>query len=136
MTIHLPTLNAILNLTAFICLFCGWRAIKQGKPDIHRKWMIRALFASTFFLISYITHHLLHGSTHYTHQGILRIIYFTILITHTPLAAIIVPLAIAAVYFALKKDFTRHTRITRVLYPIWAYVSITGVIIYLMLYIF
>ena len=136
MSIHLPTLNAFLNLTAGTCLSLGWRAIKAGRPDIHRRWMIRALWASTFFLASYITHHVLHGSTKYTGVGIWRTIYFTILITHTPLAVIIVPMALTAVYFAIKGNFARHTRITRILYPIWIYVSITGVLIYLMLYVF
>ena len=134
----LPTLNATLNALAGIFLFLGWRAIKAGKKDVHRKMMINAFISSTLFLISYVTYHALkHGVvTHYQKQGILRVIYFTILGTHTPLAMIIVPFAIMALRYALKGNFQKHTQITRWLLPIWMYVSVTGVIIYLMLYIF
>ena len=99
--------------------------------------MISALIASTLFLISYITYHILiHGVTRYQGQGIARPIYFFILLTHTPLAVIIVPFCLMAVYHAVKGNFQAHTRITRWLWPTWMYVSVTGVLIYLMLYIF
>ena len=99
--------------------------------------MIAALVASTLFLVSYITYHaLIHGVTRYQGQGLIRIIYFTILLTHTPLAVIIVPFCLVAVYHALKGNFQKHTAITKWLWPVWMYVSLTGVIIYLMLYIF
>lgn len=136
MSIHLPTLNACLNMSAGILLFLGFRAIKSGKRNLHRNFMIMALIASTLFLCSYLYHHSIAGTTRYTGEGILRVIYFTILLTHTPLATIIVPFCIAAVYFAIKGQFDQHVKITRWLYPCWMYVSVTGVIIYLMLYVF
>ena len=134
----LPTLNATLNALAGIFLFLGWRAIKAGKKDVHRKMMVNAFISSTLFLVSYVTYHTLkHGVvTHYQKEGILRVIYFTILGTHTPLAILIVPFAIMALRYALKGNFQKHTQITRWLLPVWMYVSVTGVIIYLMLYIF
>ena len=99
--------------------------------------MVSAFAASILFLISYITYHSLHrGITHYAKDGLLKIIYFFILSTHTPLAVIIVPFAIAALWFAHQQNFQKHTRITKWLLPVWLYVAITGVLIYLMLYIF
>ncbi len=132
-----PTLNAFLNSLSFVFLFLGWRAIKAGKRDVHKKFMLAALAASFLFLCSYLTYHFLcHGFTRYQGEGILRPIYFLILLTHTPLAVLIVPFCVAAVYFALKGDFKKHTAITRWLFPAWMYVSLTGVLIYFMLYIF
>ena len=138
MDIHmLPTLNATLNGLAGVFLFFGWRAIKAGNQRLHQKLMVCALAASSAFLISYITYHaLVRGVTHYTGQGIWRGIYFFILLTHTPLAVLIVPFSLTAVWHALKKNFSKHTRITKWLLPVWMYVSVTGVLIYLMLYIF
>ncbi len=132
----LPLINACLNFTAGVLLLLGYKSIKKGDQITHRKYMVTALVVSTLFLISYLTYHYFHGSTRYTKEGLLRIIYFTILITHTPLAAVVVPLCITAVYFAIKGDFRKHVRITKWLYPTWMYVSVTGVIIYLMLYVF
>jgi len=101
---YLPTLNACLNASAVTFLFLGWRAIKAGNRDLHRKLMTAALIASALFLISYITYHLLSpGITRYQNQGISRVIYLFILGTHTPLATLIVPFCIAAVYYAIKK---------------------------------
>ena len=135
--LHLPTLNACLNLTSGILLFCGWRAIRNKKSAVHKRFMLAALTTSFLFLIFYLTYHLTTvGVTHYQRQGILRFIYFSILLTHTPLAVIIVPFCLRAVYFALRGDFARHVRITRWLLSVWMYVSVTGVIIYLMLYVF
>lgn len=99
--------------------------------------MVSALTASTLFLCFYLYYHLTsRGITHYQGQGIWRGIYFSILLSHTPLAVLIVPFSLVAVRHAIKKDFIRHTRITRWLYPVWMYVSITGVLIYAMLYVF
>ncbi len=132
-----PTLNACLNLTAGILLFLGWRAIRNKKSAVHKKFMVAALAASFLFLVSYLTYHLTTvGVTRYQGQGLLRAVYFSILLTHTPLAVIIVPFCVRAVYFALRGDFLRHVRITKWLLPVWMYVSVTGVLIYLMLYIF
>lgn len=138
MDVHsLPLLNASLNGLAGVFLTLGWRAIKRGDQKIHQKFMMAALCSSALFLCSYITYHaLIHGVTKYQGQGILRPIYFLILGTHTPLAIIIVPFSLIAVRHALRNDFVKHTRITRWLLPVWMYVSVTGVLIYLMLYVF
>ena len=98
--------------------------------------MISALVCSTLFLICYVSYHATHGVVHYQKEGILRTIYFTILLTHTPLAVLILPFIAAAVYFALKGKYEQHKKIVRWLYPCWMYVAVTGVLIYLMLYVF
>ena len=132
-----PTINASLNLTAAIFLLMGYKAIKRKSIAEHRRYMIIALCASVLFLICYVSYHYIHGTvTRYQHHGILRAIYFFILLTHTPLAVLIVPFIIAAVYFALKGNYAAHVKITRWLWPTWMYVSVTGVLIYIMLYIF
>ncbi|MDZ4857799.1 MAG: DUF420 domain-containing protein [Candidatus Hydrogenedentes bacterium] len=131
----LPTVNATLNGIAAMLLFLGWRAIKSGKRDTHRNFMVAALACSTLFLACYLYYHYNVGSVRYQGQGPARYLYFAILITHTPLAALMTPFIIAATWFALKADFVKHTRITKILWPVWMYVSITGVVIYLMLYI-
>jgi putative membrane protein len=139
MTIHLPTLNATLNGLAAVFLLLGWRAIKAKNKDqkTHTRCMIAALICSALFLCSYITYHILvPGVTRYQGQGVLRWTYFFILGTHTPLAMIIVPFCIMAVVHAARRNFEKHVRITRWLMPVWLYVSVTGVIIYYMLYIF
>ena len=131
----LPTINASLNALSGILLFCGYRAIKAGDRKVHRAFMISAFVSSTVFLCTYVTYHVLvPGVTRYQGHGIWRPIYYTILLTHTPLAAIIVPFAIAALWHATKQNFKAHTKITKWLFPVWSYVSVTGVIIYLMLY--
>ena len=138
MTAHdLPRLNASLNALAGFFLLLGWLAIRRKDQKTHRKWMLSALAASTLFLISYVTYHaLIHGVTRYQRQGIWRVVYFTILFTHTPLAVIIVPFSLTAVWHAAHGNFKKHVRITKWLLPVWAYVSATGVVIYLMLYVF
>jgi putative membrane protein len=137
MNLHqLPTLNACLNTIASIFLIMGWRAIKAGNSKLHKTCMTAALIASTLFLCSYVTYHFNVGRTYYQGEGVLRIIYFFILLTHTPLAVIIVPFCITAVIHAIKGNFEKHKRITTWLAPVWLYVSVTGVIIYAMLYLF
>ena len=134
---NLPTLNATLNGLAGILLFLGWRAIKAKDQKRHQKLMIAALVTSVAFLISYIIYHTqVRGVTHYQGEGIWRGIYFFILLTHTPLAVLIVPVSLMAVWHAYHKNFRKHTRITKWLLPVWLYVSVTGVLIYLMLYVF
>lgn len=133
----LPALNAGLNGLAGIFLFLGWRAIKRQNRALHAKMMIGALISSALFLCSYLTYHfLVHGVTQYQEQGFLRGMYFFILMTHTPLAGIIVPFSLMAVWHAYKQNFSKHVKITRWLLPVWMYVSVTGVLIYLMLYTF
>ena len=138
MDVHnLPALNACLNGVAGIFLFLGWMAIKKKNRILHKKMMICAFITSTLFLCSYLTYHfLVHGLTQYKGQGFLRQLYFFILLTHTPLAVIIVPFCLKALWHAYKQDFQKHIRITRWLLPVWMYVSLTGVLIYLMLYTF
>lgn len=134
---NLPALNALLNSTAFIFLLWGGFAIKRGDRVLHKKMMISAFVVSSLFLVSYLSYHYLSpGVTKYAQEGFIRYVYFTILISHTLLAPIIPPLAITAVYHALKGNFPKHKKVVRWLYPGWMYVSITGVIIYLMLYVF
>ena len=134
---QLPALNASLNALAGFFLFLGWLAIKRKDRDTHRRYMLLALLSSALFLCSYVTYHVLvPGVTRYRGEGVLRFIYFSILLTHTPLAAIIVPLSLRAVWHALKGNYVKHMRITRWLYPVWVYVSITGVLIYFILYVF
>jgi len=133
---YLPKLNAILNTTAFLLLLGGWWAIKRGRRQLHPKLMTGALISSIVFLASYLTYHAVVGVTRYPGEGISRIFYFFILGTHTPLAIVIVPFIVKAIWYACKKEFVKHTQITRWLLPVWMYVSVTGVVIYLMLYVF
>ncbi|GMW01430.1 MAG: hypothetical protein AMXMBFR84_25670 [Candidatus Hydrogenedentota bacterium] len=130
----LPTVNATLNGLAAVFLLLGWIAIKKGRPEMHRYLMAAALVASATFLSCYLYYHYHAGSVRYQGEGPMRMIYFAILLTHTPLAALMTPFVIAAVIFAMKGQYARHTRITRWLWPVWMYVSITGVVIYVMLY--
>ncbi len=133
MTVHdLPTLNAVLNGTSAILLAIGYYLIRSGKREAHRKVMVTAFFTSILFLISYLTYHAHIGSKHYT--GPVPALYFTILISHTLLAASVPVLAIITVRRAWKGEFARHKKIARWTWPIWMYVSVTGVVVYLMLY--
>jgi uncharacterized membrane protein YozB (DUF420 family) len=130
----LPHLNATLNASSFILLTSGYYFIRHGRVLAHRRCQLTALGASILFLISYLVYHQHHGTTRFLGQGIARPVYFTILITHTILAAVIVPFVIITVRRALRGDFVRHRAIARWTLPMWMYVSITGVIVYLMLY--
>lgn len=133
----LPTINASLNGLAGVFLFLGFLAIKQQDRQKHKFFMSCAFLSSTFFLCAYVYYHATtHVITHYQGQGIKRAIYFFILGTHSPLAILIVPFIIMAIRYALRGEFEKHKKITRWLYPTWIYVSITGVLIYLMLYVF
>jgi uncharacterized membrane protein YozB (DUF420 family) len=130
----LPSVNAALNTISALCLLMGWRAIRAGRKETHARFMGAAAAVSTLFLISYLTYHYIAGSTKYTGEGALRTIYFVVLISHVILAAAVVPLVITTIVFALRKKFDRHKRIARWTLPIWLYVSVTGVVVYLMLY--
>ncbi|OGC07405.1 hypothetical protein A2V82_06140 [candidate division KSB1 bacterium RBG_16_48_16] len=131
----LPTLNALLNTTSFILLCLGYFFIKRGKRiNRHKASMLSALFASTLFLTSYSIYHAQVGSVPYPHHDWTRILYFSILIPHVFLAVLMVPLILAAVYFALRKKYARHKRIVKWAWPIWIFVSLSGVIVYAMLY--
>lgn len=130
----LPHLNAILNTTSALLLLSGFRFIRLGRIRAHRNCQVTAVVTSALFLISYLTYHYYHGATRFAGQGIVRPVYFTILITHTILAVVIVPLIIVTLYRAVRGDFISHRRIARWTLPLWLYVSVTGVVVYLMLY--
>ena len=130
----LPHLNATLNASSFILLSSGYYFIRQKRVIAHRNCQMAALTASVLFLVCYVVYHLHHGATRFAGQGIARPIYFTVLTTHTILAVVIVPLVIITVRRALRGDFLRHKAIARWTLPMWLYVSITGVMVYLMLY--
>jgi uncharacterized membrane protein YozB (DUF420 family) len=130
----LPTLNAALNTTSAVLLFAGWRLIRAGRRDAHRACMIAALATSTLFLVSYLVYHFQVGSVRYTGQGPLRTLYFAILLSHTVLAVVNVPLVLITATRAFRERFAAHKQIARWALPIWFYVSVTGVVIYLMLY--
>jgi len=133
----LPTINASLNASAGVFLILGGIAIKNKDRIRHRILMICAFVCSTLFLCAYLYYHLTsRGISHYQGKGILRTIYFIVLGTHTPLAVLIVPFIIMAIRHAFRGEYEKHTKITRWLYPTWIYVSVTGVTVYLMLYIF
>lgn len=130
----LPHVNAVLNSTSALLLLAGFRFIRRGRVQAHRNCQVTAVATSTLFLISYLTYHYYHGATRFAGQGLVRPVYFTILITHTILAVVIVPLILITLYRAARRDFIRHRRIARWTLPLWLYVSVTGVIVYLMLY--
>jgi putative membrane protein len=130
----MPELNAVLNSISAFFLILGFRFIRQKKVEPHKACMLIATGASTLFLISYIYYHATHGSKHFTGEGWVRPLYFTILITHTFLAAIQLPLILATLNAAFKNKIDSHRRLARITWPIWLYVSITGVIIYIFLY--
>jgi putative membrane protein len=130
----LPLLNATLNATCFVLLVTGYILIRRGRIAQHRAVMIAAFCTSAIFLVSYVTYHAQIGSKHFPGQGPVRYLYFTILLTHTILAAAIVPLVLITLSRGLKRRDERHRAIARWTLPIWMYVSVTGVIVYLMLY--
>ena len=130
----LPSINAGLNTASALLLILGFFMIKQRAITAHTMAMLGACGTSTLFLISYLTYHFHHGTTHFQGTGIIRFIYFFILITHTILAVVIVPLAIITLFRGLRGRFDKHVKIARITFPLWLYVSVTGVVIYWMLY--
>jgi putative membrane protein len=131
-----PTLNASLNLLAAILLWQGRRAVLAGNTARHRNLMVAALTTSAVFLTSYLIYHYTQPVTKYPHEGALRALYYLILIPHVILATAMVPFILAAVTFAFQGKFARHRALVRWVWPVWMYVSVTGVIVYLMLYVF
>ena len=130
----LPALNATLNATSAVLLTIGYVFIRRGHIRRHRAMMISACIVSTLFLISYVIYHANVGSKPFHGRGPIRIVYFTILLTHVVLAAAIVPLVLVTLLRGLRSRFDAHVRIARWTFPLWLYVSVTGVIVYLMLY--
>ena len=130
----LPAVNAGLNSTSALLLTLGYIFIRQRAITAHTMCMLAACGTSTLFLISYLFYHYHHGSTPFAGQGPVRLVYFAILISHTTLAVVIVPLAIVTLARGLRGNFSKHVRLARVTLPLWLYVSVTGVVVYWMLY--
>ena len=130
----LPTLNACLNASAAVLLVWGYKLIRQGRRQTHKRVMLAAFGVSVAFLVSYLIYHAQVGSVRFQRTGAIRTVYLSILLTHTILAAAVPVLAGITLYRGLKGDFGKHRRIARWTLPIWLYVSVTGVIVYWMLY--
>ena len=130
----LPALNALLNGASAVLLTGGWLAIRRRRIAAHRACMLGAFSVSVLFLISYVVYHALAGSRAFTGQGWIRPVYFAVLLTHVVLAAAMVPFVLTTLYRALSGDFARHARLARLTLPVWLYVSVTGVVVYLVLY--
>lgn len=131
---QLPTLNAFLNALSAVLLVGGYISIRRRKIETHKKLMLAAFSTSCLFLVSYLTYHFQIGSKPFEGQGVIRSVYFSILISHTILAAAIVPLVIMTLKRAWKGSFERHAHLARRTLPLWIYVSVTGVVVYWMLY--
>jgi uncharacterized membrane protein YozB (DUF420 family) len=135
MTIHdLPAINATLNGISGVLLIVGYVLMRAGRIDLHRRVMLAAFVTSSVFLVCYVIYHAQVGSVRFTRQGNVRPLYFTILITHVTLAAVTLPLAIVTLSRGLKGRYVKHRAIARWTLPIWLYVSVTGVLVYVLLY--
>jgi putative membrane protein len=130
---YLPMLNAFLNGTTSILLVAGFIAIKNGNKEVHKKIMLTALVLSVLFLLSYVTYHSLTESTEFGGEGATKTIYLIILLTHILLAIAIVPLVLISFSRALSEKFDKHKKIARITLPLWLYVTVTGVVVYLMI---
>ncbi len=130
----LPAINAALNATAAVLLFCGWLLIRSGRKRAHMQVMIAGFSVSTVFLVSYIVYHARAGVTHFQGTGAIRALYLAVLFSHTILAAAVPPLAALSLWRGLNGRFGSHKRVARWTLPIWLYVSVTGVVVYAMLY--
>jgi putative membrane protein len=133
---YLPILNAFLNSLTSIFLIFGYMFIRDNRIDLHKKMMLTATFTSFLFLISYITYHHFHGDSKFLGVGFVRIIYFFILISHIVLSAVQVPLILTTLYLAFTGNSIKHKKVARITFPIWLYVSITGVLIFIFLNLF
>jgi uncharacterized membrane protein YozB (DUF420 family) len=130
----LPAVNASLNAISGVLLLIAYIFIRNRQIERHRKTMIAAFVASSLFLVCYVVYHAQVGSVRFTRQGIVRPIYFSILITHVTLAAVVLPMAILTLSRGLQARYSQHRRIARWTFPIWMYVSVTGVLVYVLLY--
>ncbi len=130
----LSTVNAVLNSISFVLLITGYRFIKRGNWQSHKKTMLSALAASALFLISYLFYHYHVGSVPYPHHDWRRLVYFIILVPHIILAGVMVPFILIAVWQAFRENYQKHRRIARWVFPMWLYVSVSGVVVYFMLY--
>ena len=135
MTVHtLPAINASLNAISGVLLVIGYALMRARRIELHRRVMIAAFVTSSLFLVCYLIYHAQVGSVRFTREGFVRPVYFTILITHVTLAAAVLPLAIVTLTRGLKGRYPRHRAIARWTFPIWLYVSVTGVLVYVLLY--
>lgn len=130
----LPALNALLNGTSALLLTAGWGFVRRRRIAAHRACMLGAFCVSVLFLVSYVVYHALAGSRPFTGQGWIRWLYFSVLVPHVVLAAAMVPFVLTTLYRALSGDFARHARVARWTLPVWLYVSISGVLVYYLLY--
>ncbi len=130
----LPAVNATLNGIAGVLLLGGYMQIRRGQQAVHKRFMLAAMVTSALFLVSYVIYHANAGSRPFPGIGLIRVFYFLILVTHVVLAATILPLALVTTARGLRADYVRHRRIARWTFPLWLYVSVTGVVIYVMLY--
>lgn len=129
----LPAVNALLNASCATCLVAGVLQIRRGRRTIHMRFMLSALALSVLFLASYVTYHHFHGDTPFPGEGFVRPLYFFVLVSHILLSIVVLPLVLATVTFALRGRFSRHRRIARFTFPIWLYVSVTGVLVFFLL---
>ena len=129
----LPKLNAIINGVVFCTLIFAIKAIRNGKKDLHQKLIYLALILSTIFLVSYVIHHATHNSVSYGREGELKYFYYFILLSHIILSAVIIPLVLITLSRALKENFEHHKKIAKITFPIWLYVSATGVVVYILI---
>lgn len=130
----LPTLNAILNSISAVLIVIGYFLIRARRIQAHRRIMLAAFTTSTLFLISYLIYHAQVGSVHFQKTGAIRWVYFSILLTHTILAVAVAPMVVVTLFRGLKGRFEAHRKLARITFPIWLYVSVTGVVVYAMLY--
>lgn len=131
--LSLPGLNATFNFSSFLCLVAGYRAIMKGDKELHQRLMLAALILTLGFLVSYLAYHVYAGDTKFGGQGWVRPLYFFILISHVGLSIVNFPMALCVVFFSLTGRLEKHKRLARVTFPIWAYVSLTGVAVYFFL---
>jgi putative membrane protein len=132
----LPFVNATFNSVSAVAIGLGVLAIRRGRRDVHQRWMLTALASSAVFLVSYVTYHALHGDSRFLGQGVVRPIYFAILVSHILLSVVALPLVLSTFYLSLSGRFAAHRRLARWTFPIWLYVSVTGVVVFAMLQIF
>jgi putative membrane protein len=129
----LPAANAVFNSLSAICLIFGYINIRKRKRDVHMRFMLGAVTFSALFLVSYITYHYFHGDTKFPGRGWIRPVYFTLLISHIGLSVVALPFIFATLWYATRSQFQFHRKVSRWTFPIWLYVSVTGVIVYLVL---
>lgn len=130
---YFATFNAIINGTVFVLLILAVWAVKNRNFLLHKRLMMLAVVLSGLFLVGYIIHHLFAGSTSYGGDGIMKIIYYILLLTHIPLAGIILPFILFTVYRGLTSEFDKHKKVAKYTFPIWLYVTLSGVVVYLMI---